>query len=83
MIQDLILEYLNLAKIDFASLAQLNQVPNDEVQKLNCNFNTENAKGDTENFITCMSIILVCGWLEVEFFYRLNYHCSSSRNIAR
>ena len=71
MIQVLILEYLNLAKIDYASLAQLIQVLKDELQKSNCNFNIENAKGDTENFITCMSIILVFGSVEVEFFYRL------------
>ena len=73
MIQVLILEYLNLAKIDYASLAQLIQVLKDELQKSNsgCNFNVENAKGDTENFITCMSIILVFGSVEVEFFYRL------------
>lgn len=73
MIQVLILEYLNLAKIDYASLAQLIQVLKDELQKSNCNFNIENSKGDldTENFITCMSIILVFGSVEVEFFYRL------------
>ena len=82
MIQVLILEYLNLAKIDYASLAQLIQVLKDELQNSNCNFNIENGKGDTENFITCMSIILVFGSVEVEFFYRLTT-CSSSRNVAR
>lgn len=71
MIQVLILEYLNLAKIDYASLVQLIQVLKDELQKSNFNFSIENAKGDTENFITCMSIILVFGNVEVEFFYRL------------